>query len=288
MGQQLHDEVGECLRGLWYQLGQSRGGSPGNRGQNRYHRLSFKWQPPREQLVENHAEPEEVALCINLLDADPLWRHVGRRAHDRTVHCQPGLGGLQFTGQTKVDDSHPPARPLEQNIVWLDVPVHQSVFMSSRQTLGKFAANPDGFGGRDCLASSDSIVGQIRSIDMLHNDVGQPIVLSHLIDGDNMGMIDRCSGLAFTQKSLARDGICRPAGVHQLDGDLPFKPSIAAEIDPPHAAMADQALNRKATDRLRQLTDWTVNKRVGRLPATRLYGLLFATVGVERDRLGKR
>ena len=110
-------------------------------------------------------------------------------------------------------------------------------------------------------------------------------MFAHLIDRDDMRMVDCGGRLALPEKSLPRDGIFGPAGVHQLDGDTAAKLVIATEIDPTHAAMADQPLDCKATNRLGKFSGGTIDKRVGRLPAAPLHGPLFTAVGVKDDRL---
>ncbi len=93
------------------------------------------------------------------------------------------------------------------------------------------------------------------ALEIFHRDVGQPALLAHIIDGDDVRMIESAGGLRLAKKACARLGqlgIAEFAGQRNgLDRHHAIDGRVAPEVDRAHGAAPDLALELIAAEALR-------------------------------------
>ena len=72
---------------------------------------------------------------------------------------------------------------------------------------------------------------------MGHDEVELPVVgLVDLVDGADVGVVQRRGGLGFLEEALLSGVVTRQVGRKQFDGDTAIKTGVSRRIDNPHAA----------------------------------------------------
>jgi len=203
-----------------------------------------------EQLVEHHAQGEEIAAPVHGAPGDLLGRHVIGRADQDARLGQVRLGGL---GQPEVGDLQ--EVPLhEHQVRGLDVPVDDLVPVGVVE--GRAGLRQDG---------EDPVEGEQRRglgvglqrlpLDVLHGDVGVILLLHDIVDGDDVGVGQLPGGLGLADEAMTGlpgllGGDAGGDGDH-LDGDLPLDLGVVGQVNNPHGPFADLAEDLETTKRLR-------------------------------------
>ena len=86
--------------------------------------------------------------------------------------------------------------------------------------------------------------------DILHGDVGKLSLMSQLIDGRDIGMIDRRGDLRFLNHLLAELRVGETVGMHDLEGDVPLQSQVLSLQYLAHAARAELGNNAVVCDDL--------------------------------------
>ena len=73
--------------------------------------------------------------------------------------------------------------------------------MGGGETSGNFAGDSERLQERQA-ASLLAVFLKRAALEPLHHNEGEPIVLTDLVDGHDMRMIDRCGGPTLLQKTL--------------------------------------------------------------------------------------
>ena len=202
-----------------------------------------------KQLVEDDAERVDVdsrrdrlASALSLLGS-----HVARRPHDRARRGEAArFRRFDPLGQAEV--GHQGYQAIEriirtaskQDIGRLQVPVQDSALVSvmhgashrRHQARGIAGVVPEP-GGQEC---------EIAAFDQLHAEIVVALVLTHLIDRDNMRMIEVRGGLGL--KSEAEQVIIgrEPPGPNHLECQNAIQADLASTVDHSHAPLRDHAL----------------------------------------------
>src|ERR1700679_2991296 len=93
----------------------------------------------------------------------------------------------------------------------------------------------------------------------LHDDVVLAILLTGVIDGGNMRMIETRQGKSFNAEASASFAIRKHAGREHFDGDFALELFIAGAIDNAHAAHANR-LQDGIADNVGAV-DWKIHRR---------------------------
>jgi hypothetical protein len=88
-------------------------------------------------------------------------------------------------------------------------------------------------------------VGQGVAVDQLGDEQGVAVLLAHLIERDDAGMIEAGRRLGLTHHA-ARAG--RATGIDRLDRDRALETAVPGLIDRAEAAAADTALDQEAVE----------------------------------------
>ena len=80
----------------------------------------------------------------------------------------------------------------------------------------------------------------IFAFEQLRHNVGRTLVLADVVNGENVGMVQRRRGAGFLLEPLEALGVCRQGGRQHLDGHVATQARIARSIHFTHAARAER------------------------------------------------
>ena len=141
--------------------------------------------------------------------------------------------------ESEIDDLGPTVR-IEHDVAGLEVAVHDTLRMSRRQAIRHLHGHQQRFVERE--RSAIEALLQALSVDQLHGDIGQGFGLSDVVDGGDVGMVERRRGPSLTTKALGLVA-SRLADVEHLEGHVTPESHVARFEHPPHAALADEGVD---------------------------------------------
>ena len=198
-----------------------------------------------QHLVGNDAHGVEVALGGGLVVLDGFGGQVGGCAHEHARRGQGGLGG--GAGQAEVGDLHV-AAVVDEDVFRLDVAVDDAGSVGGGQAVQDLAQDAQGL-----LQGIDALPGhvppQADAVDILHDQVIQPLIDARVVDLDDVGVGDGGRGPGLPAEALLELGPVRPLGqhgVHDLDRHMPGQPLVQGFVDRGHATLRDLTQNAVA------------------------------------------
>ena len=195
-----------------------------------------------EHLPGGDADRVQVALRRGLVVLDHLRRQVGGRAEQHVGGGQRGLrGGL---GQSEVGDLHA-AAVVEQDVLRLDVAVHHADAVRGGQAVQRLGQDAQRLAHREG-ALRVHLMTQVHAVDVLHDQIVQPVVLAGVVHLHDVGVGDGRGGLGLAPEpfdELLAVGALRQLGMHDLDGHRAIQPLVRGLVDRGHAAFGDAADN---------------------------------------------
>ena len=197
---------------------------------------------PTQRLPCGHAERELIGARVDLAPRDLLGRHVRGGADDHPGHRRRLERHLHASGRRARELGEPEVTDpdatigADEDVVGLDVTMDE----------------PGGVGGREAFAGRDqrgqdlgprAITGgqpraQGRAGDELHRHEGPAIVIADLEHGHHVRV-----GELGHRECLAAQPIGRPRAVVELDRDNAIELAIMRQVDGPHPARAEHALD---------------------------------------------
>ncbi len=173
-------------------------------------------------------------VCVRRGVAVPRQGHAG----GNVVSRQDGAV-VARQRQAEIDDLDAVPAFLQPDVGRLDVPVDQPALVGLGQSLRDFLADPqDLLGGQFALAVE--AVFQRLAQQELHGQVGHAAVLAHLVNGDDVVVLDRGGGLRLAVEALAIHFQGGLGLLHCLQGDLALQRDVFGLEDQPHRPRAEQ------------------------------------------------
>ena len=210
-------------------------------------RVASKRPATGQQLVEHHAQAEDVAAAIDPMPfATGLFgTHVGGRpgilrslADVLFSQCQPEIDDVRL------------AVLADQNVARLDVPMHQSLLVGVVQGLGHRRHQFGRFPVLQPLLLE--LRREIGPFDVLRDDeAGTVLRAADIMHRHDAGMVEIGDRAGLGQIRLGIFGLRDQLGVRHLDGDRPVQLLVVGQIDQAEAAFAQDLLDAVATDPLR-------------------------------------
>jgi hypothetical protein len=165
-----------------------------------------------QRLVEDDPQAVHVAAAVHCsaIPAGLFRGHVGRGAKDLAVQGHGDLAGVPL-GQPKI---HQVGRAVltQQDVGGLHVPVNHPLAVGVLEGVGQ----PGGQAGRlpEGEPPSAEAVRQGHPLDKIADQVGKPLDLAHLVDGDDgrMPELGHAAGLAQEAVQRLRAGQVADAG----------------------------------------------------------------------------
>jgi hypothetical protein len=215
-----------------------------------------KRRSPDDAAIEDRAQRIEVRPPVDLVAVGALFgRHIGRRAHGAPdvgqFRCVERAGDAKIGeerrhGVGQCADAHRMVavaiHHAQQYVARLDIAVHDAAAVGVIERAGDWLQQTRGVVGRQPHGFLHQ-VGQGRPFDQLHDDVGQAVVLAHVVDRHDVGVAQVAVGARFLAKAGAHGGV--GVGQEHLHGDGPIASGVYGAIDRGHGAAAqplDQAI----------------------------------------------
>ena len=217
-------------------LAQSNGGVVAEqRVEERCFALDRQWMSTGEELMENDAQRPDVGAEVDRRAASLLRRHVGERSE---AHARLGEVGDVSPGQPEVEDLHL-AVVGDEHVRRLDVAMDDADMVC----VGESTRDRNGDRRRplDRERSFFDLLRQRFPLVERHRDEEAAVAgLADVVDGADVGMIERGSGACFGEESSPRlFGAECVAGSDELERDEAGEAWVLGLEDHAHAAAAD-------------------------------------------------
>ena len=197
-----------------------------------------------QHLEEDCPEGEDVGASVRDLTANLFRRHITNGAHHCTGTCVlqnrlracKGIGlRLGELGQAKVENLDAPIFRDEQ-VFGFEVAMNDAVFVGGVQPVS------DLHGIVDCGAyrqgTAPQLLAQGLSLQKFGHDVRDAVLPAHLMDGENVGVVQGRRRFGFLLKPAETLRVGRVGIGQNLDGDFAFQDGIAGAIHLTHAPRA--------------------------------------------------
>jgi hypothetical protein len=209
-----------------------------------------------EQPVADDAERVQVAATVERAPEDLLGAHERRGPDHVVVAGQPRRLGLER--DPEVGDQHAARRALDEDVLRLDVAVHDPVRVRVGQRPRGLAEQPHDLTRRRPAATLDPF-GQRLAVDVRHREIRERAGLVGVQRRHDVRVRQLRRRPRLAEEPLAVRGVGGPRARQHLDRHRPLEPEVAREQHDAHAAAAELAFDRvlAAEDR-RQLGELRV------------------------------
>ncbi len=211
-------------------------------------RLPLEGALARGHLVEDRAERELVRAEVHRLPARLLGRHVAGRAHDRSRFGRRGDRGrkdggvlgrrLGQLGQAEVEDLDV-AVLRDHQVLGLQVPMDDAGAMRLGQSLGDLDGKIEEPARRQRLSRSEQLAERL-SLDELHGDVQSAVGLADVVDGEDVGVVQRGGGARLLFEALSSPVVPGHRRGEHLDRDLAAELGVLRPVHLTHPARAQR------------------------------------------------
>ena len=183
----------------------------------------------RHELVQHDAEAVAIRSPVNSEPARLFGRHVRDRADDhararldrrrhRRHRIRRGPRGPREGRDAEVEDLDVAIGP-EHQVVGLDVAMHDRCGMRGRKRRRRLDRDVENFAKRQRTALQPFAHG--LALDELRHQEPRSVVIADLVNGQDVGMIERGSGAGFVQEPAHALRISRELRPQHLERDRP-------------------------------------------------------------------
>ena len=225
---------------------------------------------PGERREQDDAERPQVERRLGGRALELLRRHVPRRADD-APRLRDGRA-IEELRDAEVDDLHvveAAARLLEEDVVGLDVAVHDAVRVRLAEARERLLEDARDARVRE-LDAAPELDREIAPGEQLHHEIERARRrdrgLAEVEDADHVGVVEPARRARLDEEPRGDPRRVEQVRVHELDGDVAVERALVGLVDDAHAAGAD------ALDDLEAALDDAAHERVGVVDLTRLGG----------------
>lgn len=224
-------------------------------GDNQLWRCPRKGHHAGDRFVRGDSQRIQIAAPVHPLGRGLFRRNIFRRTHKDAGACQAFFAVLFGLRNAEIGQEHVPGG-VNQNILRLDVAMHRALRMRVIQRLRHRLDNRHG-----CAQPERAVLLQHSvertPVDVLHCEVTQVLLLSHIEDFDDVGVVQVPGSDRFALESPGEFGIRTQMRRKHLECNNPLQRGVQCPVDPRHTAAPDFGLNDIAaqllTDQICQL-----------------------------------
>ena len=202
--------------------------------------LAEERHAPGEALVEHEPERVEVGAPVELAAAHLLGRQVLGRAHHHVVAGEIVVGDVEALGDAEVGEQHATVGG-DEDVARLDVAVHEAGAVGGVERARHGRADVDRELGPEALLAVEQLA-QALAVDELHHDGLAAVVLEHVVDGDDVRVVQPGDGDRLAPEALGDDRIGGEVRLEPLDGDLAVELDVGGQPHLGHPAVPDPPL----------------------------------------------
>ena len=215
--------------------------------------VSAKGKRARRHFVEDDAEGEEVAASVEIFAADLFGRHVGDGAEraawagemffPRTLRCRgvgngvaaDGSGAGNF-GEAEVENFRVAALG-DEDVGGLDIAVNDAGVVSGVEGVGAVDADFEEAFEFERVRGDDVL--ERGAVEKFHGDEGAAVVFADVVDGADVGMVQRGGGTRFTFESFERLRVVGEIVGEKFESDEAAEARVFGFVDDAHSATAE-------------------------------------------------
>ncbi len=188
---------------------------------------------------------------LRLLDL--FRRHVLRRPQHAAGFRQRDFRlAAQDFGDAEIGNLHPPLF-VHQDVFRLDVAMDDALVVRELQRLADLGDDLQRLARRKPAGPLE--LPQVQPIHEFHEEIGEPVHLTELVDRDNVRMVQLGQRAGLSPEAFGKAGPARGLRRQNLQGDHPVKRALAGLIDRSHAPFADKPEKFKLRKQPRHLLD---------------------------------
>ena len=198
---------------------------------------------PFRHFIEHQPECPEIGAVIDRFSAGLLRSHVRRGAENLAASSRGGEHralvvrvGFAHLGDTEIENLRVTAIR-DEDIGGLDVAMNDARVVCGIERVRDLDAE----GKQDVerqTAIGDS-VSQRGALEVLHDDEGAAILLADIVNGADVGVIQRRRGPRLAAKPAESVGLASQFFGQELHRDEPMEPFVLRLVDDAHPARAD-------------------------------------------------
>ncbi len=219
------------------------------RPQQRDVRRTRERRLPGQGLVEDASERVDIGALVERVAGDLLGGDVLERAHDlaRDAHSRQRAGAL---GQPEVAEVAVLASGGlgDEHVRGLDVAMDEPLLVRGVERLCDLREEIDRALGLERAVLGHDL-GQVRALDVAHREEEQAVLVSRLVDRDDVRVVERGGDPRLAQEALAEALVLGELGGDDLERDLAAEALLLGAVDRTHPATADERFDSVAGDR---------------------------------------
>ena len=191
-------------------------------------------------LIQGQGERVDVGLGPGRTALRLLGGHVGEGADDVAGRGQGGAVGEAGDAEVHQLGARLPLGDLD--VLRLDVAVDDAAGVGVVERLAEVGADLADLAVAQLAFAGEA--GQGRAVDQLGDQQRVAVLLAHLVQGHDAGMVEARRGLRLAQHPLAR----LSPRLDRLDRDGPLEAAVPGLVDDAEPAAADAALDQEAVE----------------------------------------
>jgi hypothetical protein len=185
-------------------------------------------------IKQDRAERIEIGAAVEVRVGGGLFRrHVDRRADGDPGAGQPTIGGRgDRAGDPEIGEDRLAIR--QQDILGLDVAVHDVAPMGGAECAGRGSGDPDRVGDRQGTVPVEPVTKRFTRHEG-HHEVELPFGLAGIVDREDVGVSESRGYFDLAKEALGAEA-CRHLGSEHFHRDLAPVFEIVREVDRGHPA----------------------------------------------------
>ena len=137
--------------------------------------------------------------------------------------------------EAEVDDLDEPVSS-HHDVVGLQVAVDDTRVVGFLEPFAELSGDMSHF--RKLERSVLEALAERRPVDELHRDERRGLEISDLVDGNNVGMVERRGGSSFLLETLPPQSVGADVRAKDLDGGIAAESGVSRTVELPHPARA--------------------------------------------------